>query len=281
MPPWLKIALAGAVAAALGVFAGSTTNPDIELVFVSVGQGDCAVLEQNGEAILIDDGPGTPEANAGEKLVLPRLRSLGIDAVDAIFLSHPDSDHVGGTPAVLRAYPEARLVMSDQYENDPAMQRHLADWGIPPAAVDWLPHDTNLQFGQFAARIVCPGMQPGDEENNGSMFVRISCKNASAMFSGDAPASVEEAMEPQGGWTSEILKVGHHGSRTATDESWVETVHPRYAVISVGRNNRYGHPNREVVDRLAADQVKTFRTDQDGDVTFLFNGDTFVPETGG
>jgi competence protein ComEC len=273
---WTSWVAAGLAAALLGGFVGSRQDGETELVFISVGQGDCAVFEHDGEAILIDDGPGVPEADAGTKIVVPRLRQLGVDTVDAIFLSHPDGDHVGGTPAVIHAYPEARLVMSDQYRDDPAMAHHLSQWGVPASQVCWLPHDDSLRFGGFSARIVCPDMEPGDPENNGSMFVHLAYKDATAMFSGDAPASVEKAMEPLGGWNAEILKVGHHGSRTATDESWVEAVRPRFAVISVGRNNRYGHPNQEVLDRLAADHVPTFRTDRDGDVRFVFDGEKFV-----
>jgi competence protein ComEC len=273
---WHSRSLVGLGALLLGVLAGSLQGDDTRLVFISVGQGDSAVLEQGGEAILIDDGPGTPEANAGEKLVLPKLRSLGVDTVEAIFLSHPDEDHVGGTPAVLSVFPEAKLVISDQYENDPAMQRHLASWNVPVSSVCWLPLDDSFQFGAFTAKIVCPDLAMGAKDNDGSMFVHIACNRASAMFSGDAPASVEKAMEPVGGWSSEILKVGHHGSRTATDESWIQTVRPRYAVISVGRNNHYGHPNQEVLDRLQRDGVETLRTDQLGDIEFDFDGETFV-----
>jgi competence protein ComEC len=229
---------------------------------------------------LIDDGPGPPEADAGEKLVLPALRRLGVDSVSAIFLSHPDEGHVGGTPAVLKEYPTARIVMSDEFRTDPAMVGHLAQWKVPAERVCWLPLRDRFVDGKFVATIVCPDMRAGDEANNGSMFVRVSCGGASAMFSGDAPRSVEDAMESCGSWTSEILKVGHHGSRTATDPSWLQAVHPRFAVISVGRNNRYGHPNAEVVDELREDHVKTYRTDQDGDVVFTFNGQTFLPESG-
>jgi competence protein ComEC len=102
-----------------------------------------------------------------------------------------------------------------------------------------------------------------------------------AAFSGDAPISVERFVEGSGDWRSEILKAGHHGSRTASDESWIETVHPTYAVISVGRNNHYGHPNREVLDRLTQDGVTILRTDQDGDIEFDYDGKTFIKQPSG
>lgn len=271
-----KVAILGLCALAAGFAAGWHAPVPTRLVFISVGQGDCAVFEKGGTAIMIDDGPGPPMSNADERIVVPRLRDLGVDSVAAILLSHSDEDHVGGTPAVLKAYPEAHVFMSDQFRNSSEMLHKLNGWGMDPSRIDWLPPEDTLSFGDFTASIECPPMTPGDDANNGSMFVHLHCRDASATFSGDAPASVEKAMEPLGDWRSEILKVGHHGSRTATDESWIEAVHPRYAVISVGRNNEYGHPNREVIDRLKRDGVETFRTDQVGDIEFDFDGRTFI-----
>ncbi len=271
-----KLGLAGLGAFGLGFGVGSRVGDSTELVFVSVGQGDCAVFSTGGHAILIDDGPATPYFDAGSQIVVPRLRALGVESVAAILLSHPDGDHVGGTPAVLKAFPEAQVVISDQFEHDPAMLGHLAKWGLSPERVRWLPLDCSLAIGKFRATIVCPDKQPSEEANNGSMFIHLTDGAASAVFSGDAPTSVERAMETHCNWSSEILKAGHHGSRTASDESWIEAVHPRYAIISVGRNNRYGHPNREVMDRLQRDGVQALRTDQLGDIVFDFDGKEFV-----
>ena len=272
----LKAFSACALALSVGFAVGWVRQEPTQLSFLSVGQGDCAVFRTGGTAILIDDGPSSPTFDAGRQIVVPRLRSMGVQDVAAIFLSHPDEDHVGGTAAVIKEFPEARVVISDQFEDDPAMLGHLSQWGLAASKVLWLPKICDLRMGEFRAAIVSPDMLPGDEANNGSMFIHLVRGDASAVFSGDAPASVERAMEGVGDWRSEIMKAGHHGSRTATDESWIEAVRPRYAIVSVGRNNRYGHPNAEVMDRLKRDGVEALRTDEVGDITFEFNGVRFV-----
>ena len=268
------------LAVGAGFLLGSRQPPD-RLVFVSVGQGDCAIFESHGHTILIDDGPATPQSDAGKRIVVPELKRLGVDSVDAILLSHPDEDHVGGTPALLRDYPGAKVVMSAQFRSDPAMDKHLAKWGLPVARVIWLSETATMKVGAADLQIECPPMKPSDPDNNGSMFVHLVDGGGTAAFSGDAPISVERFVEGSGDWRSEILKAGHHGSRTASDESWIETVHPTYAVISVGRNNHYGHPNREVLDRLTQDGVTILRTDQDGDIEFDYDGKTFIKQPSG
>jgi competence protein ComEC len=243
-----------------------------------VGQGDCSVLQSDGETVLVDDGPASPYEDAGAKIVVPWLRKEGVDDVEAIFLSHPDEDHVGGTPAILTAYPGAKVVISDQFKADPAMLGHLQKWGLPVDSVLWLPHLSSFRVGELVCEVDCPDRTLDEDTNHGSMFIRASEGQGSAVFSGDAPKDVERKVEGDGDWHSEIDHVGHHGSRTATDPSWIAAVHPRYAIISVGRDNRYGLPNQEVIDRLQQSNVHILRTDRDGTITFDFNGSEFVPE---
>lgn len=218
----------------------------------------------------------TPYEDAGKTIIVPWMRAHGIESVDAILLSHPDGDHVGGTPSILSQYPGARLLISDQFAADPAMLDHLRQWGVSTDSVVWLPKISSLTFGALSASVECPDRLPGSGTNDGSMFVRVSEGNGSAMFTGDAPKEVERACEADANWGSEILHVGHHGSRTATDPSWVKAVHPKYAIVSVGRSNRYGLPNQEVLDLLARSHTTVLRTDRDGTITFTFNGTEFA-----
>jgi competence protein ComEC len=230
----------------------------------------------DGQAILIDAGPASPYEDAGKTIVVPWLREHGVDSLAGIFLSHPDGDHVGGTASILRAYPEAKVVISDQFKTDPAMLGHLKAWALPADAVIWLPQRSAFDLGEIHAFVDCPQRPPKSDTNDGSMFVRVSEGNGSATFTGDAPKAVEREEETESNWSSEILHIGHHGSRTATDPSWLKAVHPKFAVISVGRGNRYGHPTREVLDRLSEMRIPTFRTDREGTITFVYNGSEFV-----
>jgi competence protein ComEC len=250
-----------------GWYIGSRKSPD-RVVFLSVGQGDCAVVQSDGRAILIDTGPATGESDAAQRIVLPKLRQLGIDTVDLILLSHPDLDHVGGVPTLLKAFPNVRVVMSAQYRMDPEMRRRLEAWHLDAARIDWLDSESRGQFGLLTWRISCPYLPAGADENDGSMFIRVGRGKEMVDFSGDAPQRVENQEAPIGDWSAMVMKAGHHGSRTASSPFWLGRVHPAWVVISCGKENRYGHPHREALERILGAKAQIARTDQEGDIEF-------------
>jgi len=259
----------------IGFGAGWVWPKPTRLTFLSVGQGDCAVFQHAGTTILIDAGPKTPTFDAGAKIVVPSLREMGVDGVDLILLSHPDIDHVGGAGSILKAYPDAKVAVSACFRQNEQLLGLLRDWGRSPDNVLWLAPELIGQVGEFKIRIDCPQTFPDEETNDGSMLVRIEDGRASAVFSGDAPAKIEQAFDRVADWKSEIMKAGHHGSRSAKSEEWIESVHPEYAILSCGINNEYHHPHKEVVDRLQADHVKICRTDKEGDISFVLRNGRF------
>ena len=237
------------------------------------------MFQTAGDTILIDAGPKKLNSDAGDKIVLPDLDRLGSEGVDLIMLSHPDEDHVGGTDAILRAYPHAKIVMSADFKGYPAMEKHLQSWNLTDKDVVWLGPHARLNVGEFALTIDDPFLLPGANDNSGSMFIHIVGPAGSAVFSGDADKQTEEEMEPLENWKAQVMKVGHHGSKTATDQTWLAAVQPKYAVISCGLNNPYGHPAPQTVDRLSAAGIKIFRTDRQGDIEFDYDeAKGFVPE---
>jgi len=260
----------------VGAIAGWLWPQPTRLSFLNVGQGDCAVFETAGTTILIDTGPHDVRIDAGEKIVVPKLKTMGAAGVDLILLSHPDMDHIGGTGAIIHEFPQATIAASVFFRHNAQLLEQLRKWGRNPEDVKWLGPEYQGKIGDFKIRIECPEVSENEETNDGSMFVRIEDGNASAVFSGDAPVMAEDAMESFGSWRSEIMKAGHHGSRTATSEGWIEAVRPEFAILSCGRNNRYGHPHKEVVDRLNADGVHICRTDREGDIVFHFQDGRFV-----
>ncbi|HWD37441.1 MAG TPA: MBL fold metallo-hydrolase [Fimbriimonas sp.] len=249
-----------------GIAVGWVHRDADQIIVFSVGQGDCALIRSLDHAVLIDDGPLIFGKNTG--LTVQKLRESGVNALDAILLSHADADHTAETRELLQEYPGVHVVMSDQFRTYPAMIHELSDWHLPSSSVVWLPQRSHMQVGKFSLLMLCPPFSGGKEDNNGSMFVRVSTTYGLATFSGDAPDFVEKAMEPTANWHAEVLHVGHHGSRTSTGESWIQAVEPSVAVISVGRNNSHGHPTKETLDRLEAAHVPVLRTDRDGDLVF-------------
>lgn len=263
---------------ALAVTVGLLWPQPTRVVFLSVGQGDCAMFQHDGATILIDSGPLKRNFDAGEKIVVPKLRRLGVSGVDLILLSHPDIDHIGGTGSILKAYPDATVAVSACFRTNSQLLEQLRKWGRKPDQVKWLGPELSGKVGAFEIRIDCPQTDPDEETNDGSMLVRLKDGAASAVFTGDAPIKIEEAFARAEEWQAEILKAGHHGSRSSTSQEWLDCIHPEYAVLSCGLNNEYHHPHPSVVRRLQENGIKICRTDMDGDVIFDLAGGRFVKE---
>jgi competence protein ComEC len=275
-PERIALPIAGLACLSLGAWIGWGRADPVRITFLSVGQGDCAVIQAGGNVVLVDAGPKSPNFDAGERLILPKLRQMGIDRIDLILLSHPDLDHIGGTASLLRAHPEARVGVSAQFRTNAEMQSHLTLLHITPARIDWLGPENQGSIGPLTLRLACPPLWPGSDANDGSMFVRVGTGRAWADFSGDASESVENAMARRGDWSAELMKAGHHGSRTASGPLWLRTVRPEWVVISCGRANSYGHPHQEALNRIAAIGAKVARTDREGDIAFELQGGRFV-----
>ena len=266
-------ALAGAGACvAVGFLWGWAEWPGpTRLTFLAVGQGDCTVFQHEGTTVLVDAGPRAYGVDAGQRIVVPKLAAMGVKNVDLLFLTHPDEDHVGGVGAILRAFPSAKVAISAEFRDHEGLATRLREWKLDPERVLWLGSRHRMAVGKFLFEIANPDVTPSTEDNDGSTFLRISSGRASAVLSGDASQSVEIEMAAEGDWGAQVLKAGHHGSATSSGHAWLIEVSPKYAVVSCGRDNVYGHPAKSVVHRLKSKGITTLRTDQEGDLVFLYD----------
>jgi competence protein ComEC len=244
----------------------------LEIAFIDVGQGDAVAIETPaGRWLLVDAGPWDEDFDAGRRRVLPWLRAHGARRIEALVLTHPHLDHVGGAPAVLQGIPVGRLIDPGLAFGTPmyldalraAEARHVA-WNAARQGRVLRIDGVELKFLWPTADVLDA---PGDA-NDISAVIQVRYGEFSALLTGDAPAFVEHALVGRYGASlrSQLVKAGHHGSRTATSEEWLRAVHPALAVISCGRRNKYGHPAPETVARLRADGVQVARTDEDGTV---------------
>jgi competence protein ComEC len=273
----LKLALlALACGGAGGTLGWLRPEPD-ELVFLAVGQGDCAVFRHAGVTVLVDAGPNMYGFDAGERIVLPKLRRMGVDRIDLVLLTHPDADHAGGLPALLRVHPKAAVASPASFRDDPALLQYLKEAGVPQERVVWLSGRSEARFGGARMQVSVPPWSEGDSLNEGSLFVRITNGTGSAVLSGDAGVATEAKMARLAGpWRSQVMTAGHHGSRTSTGDAWLDVVDPGTVVVSCGRANQYGHPHRSVLDRLEGRGIQVIRTDRQGDVRFVPSQAGFV-----
>ncbi len=270
---WLTLAVWAAAGAGVAPLvergAGAGT---LEIVFLDVGQGDAlAIRSPGGRWILVDTGPRGQTYDAGARVVLPYLRRRGVARIEALVLTHPDLDHIGGAEAVVQA-------LDVGYVADPFQATGRDAYvGVLEAAsrngVPWLEarRDVSITLDGVEVSVLHPGgpttvSYSGTDSNAKSVVLLVRYGEFEALLTGDAPVEVEEAILDDLPSELEVLKVGHHGSNTSTSPLLLAQTSPELAVISVGARNRYGHPHAEVVSRILESGGRVLRTDQSGDI---------------
>ena len=251
----------------------------LELVFLDVGQGDAAlIMFPNGRTMLIDAGPRTAFADAGRYTIVPYLQRKQIRVLDAVVVTHPDSDHLGGVPSILRAVQVNRLLHSGRPHDSELYDEvlHLVDsLNIPYYALrtgDTLSIDASVRVRVLHP--AAPHLQ--DNPNASSIVLHLRFGRTSALLMGDAEREAEAEIIRRFGDSveSDVLKVGHHGSRTSSTPLMLSRVlsEDAIAVVSAGGSNRFGHPDSSVVRRLRSYGAQIRRTDRDGAVHVVSDG---------
>ncbi len=241
----------------------------LTLHFLNVGQGDAALLETpHGHWVLIDTGPADPRGDAGQRTIVPFLRARGVRRLDAMILSHAHRDHVGGVAAVLEAVQVDHVFEPGVLTAERSYVELLEQLEAGGAAWRPMRAGDRIDVDGVGLEIVHPTAgwsRWGEDLNEDSVVLVVRSGPFAAVFPGDAGFPVEERIGPAIGQV-DVLKVGHHGSRTATGSAWLGQLTPRVAVVSSGIN-RYGHPAPETLGRLAAGRVSVWRTDAEGTVS--------------
>jgi competence protein ComEC len=239
------------------------------LTMLDVGQGDAIAFRVPGHVILIDGG-------STDSRLIPLLVDRGIHHIDVVLLTHAHPDHCGGLPAVLtRLSVDALWISPRRFRGDCAYRLldAAADARVPIHLVrdgDW------MRVQQARIRAIVPDRTfRRAAENNSSIVLRLAIEGRSALLTGDAEREAEARLAAQP-VRADILKVGHHGSRTSSTPSLLNAVKPRLALISCGRHNMFGHPHGTVLDALRDRHIVVRRTDRDGTVDVIFHGDHFL-----
>jgi competence protein ComEC len=262
---------------------------ELSVTCIDVGQGDAILVRfPRGPTILVDAGPRSAGFDAGARTVVPFLRYSGIERLDALVITHPHGDHVGGAAAVLREIEVGEFVdagtslATEAYDE----AHRLADsLGVAHRVVR---AGERLEAGKAArCYVLAPGRDDGEPPergdsldnhglNNTSVVLRLVYGQSSILLSGDAESEVEAGLARRFGafLESDVLKAGHHGSKTSSSDVYLAAVRPRVAILSVGARNTFGHPSPEVTARLDALGVRTARTDRQGAVVLASDGRT-------
>jgi len=239
--------------------------------FLDVGQGDAVALRTPaGRWLLIDGGPRGPQGDAGRRIVVPFLRAQGAAQLAAVVATHAHLDHYGGLPAVLDAFDPAFVLEPGQPVPDAGYLGFLG--AVESDGAQWRParRGDRIELDGVTIEVLSPdsAWAAGQTDiNEQSVVLLVTYGKTRVLLAGDAGMPTEAHLAGRVGHVT-LLKVGHHGSRGATSDRWLDELQPGDAVISVGARNRYGHPAPETLARLRAHGVTVLRTDEQGTITF-------------
>lgn len=244
-----------------------TAGHDMRVHFIDVGQGDSILIESpNGKTMLVDGGV----KGAGQQVV-SYLRELGVSKLDIVVATHPDADHIGGLIPVLNSmtieqfYDSGKVHTSQTFEE---MLMLIDEKNIP---YDVPTPGDNIKFDEDVTVKVLNANEQASDNNDASIVLKIVYGNVSFLLTGDAGIALEKEMM-QYDVSATVLKAGHHGSNTSSSEDFIRAVKPEVTILSYGKDNKYGHPHAEVVDRLQEIGSKIYATADIGTITVTTDG---------
>lgn len=248
-----------------------TTEGDDFITFFDVGQGDATLIRSNNRSVLIDTG--TPDS---ADALCAKLKKSGVgNQLDAVIITHFHDDHTGGLDTVASIFTVKNLILPDMLKSDSiqnevynAKRTILAEDGEFYTAKQGM----TVSFGDCEITVLA---YFGDEndENDRSLFIMARLGGKKFLFTGDAEKSAEKKLLNEGlKLKCDVLKAGHHGSNTSTNEDLLNEARPKYCVISCGLGNKYSHPGEKLLERLHEQDITFWRTDVNGDITFSFSG---------
>lgn len=243
--------------------------------FIDVGQGDSILIQSGGRSMLVDAG----ENDQGETVV-SYLKSQGVSSLDYVIGTHPHSDHIGGLDTVIESFNVRDVILPPAEHTTKTFEDvvdAVADKGL--SVTEPKPGD-RYEIGDASFTILAPNGDYGDDLNNWSVGLRLEYGQNHFVMCGDAEEGAEADICANGlELSADVLKAGHHGSRTSTSEAFLDKVNPKTVVIQCGEGNSYGHPHQETLDKLSARGIQVFRTDLDGTVVAHCDGTSITWST--
>lgn len=245
---------------------------NLSVLFVDVGQADSVLIRNGNYNMLIDAGNNED----GEKLV-NYFKSLGIGEFTYVFATHPHEDHIGGMDDIINNFKIDNYYMPNKLSTTKtfmdvldALDRRNLKYTVPNK-------EDTLKLGDANIKVIYSGDETNDI-NDSSIILKLTYGKTSFLLTGDATSNVEKEIYDDD-IKSDVLKVAHHGSTYSSTDEFLDSVGAKYAVISVGKNNTYNHPSNRTLDKLNKRNIKVYRTDLDGTITFTSDGKNLSVQT--
>ncbi|KGM92913.1 MBL fold metallo-hydrolase [Clostridium botulinum] len=245
-------------------------NSTLKVHYINVGQADSMLVQQDNHFMLIDAGN-----NDDSTLVVDYLKKQGVKKLDYVIGTHPHEDHIGGLDKVIDSFEIGQVLMPNKTSNTATYKDVITSIKNKNLKITSPVPDTIYKLGVAEWSIFAPAKNKDYESiNNYSIVQKLKFGNTSFVFTGDAEA-VSEMEMVKGGYDlqADVLKIGHHGSKTSTCQAFLDKVSPKYAVISCGKDNKYKHPNKSTMDRLKSKNIAVYRTDECGTIVATSDGE--------
>lgn len=250
---------------------------ELRVTFFDVGQGDAVLIEApNGNQLLYDAGPPSGALVRELSSVLP----FWDRSIDVAVLSHPDMDHIGGFPEVFKRYDIGVVLTSGAHSENGVYDKTEQSILDEHAGHIIARKGMSVELGGgVVADVLYPDLDTTNmETNSASIVLRVRYGTTAFLLSGDLPQKQEDNIVRKfgDGLHAQVLKLGHHGSRTSTSQYWLSAIHPDFAIISAGKENRYGHPHIEVLELLDKLHIPIFKTYEEGNIVFSSDGEIVI-----
>ncbi len=243
------------------------TENTLDITYLDVGQADSILIQNEGHNMLIDAGN-----NEDGPLLVQYFKEQNITKFDYLIATHPHEDHIGGMDDIINNFDIEKIYMPDVTTTTKtfldvleAIEKKNMTYDVPNI-------NQNFSLGNTLFQVIYTG---NDKKNlnNSSIVLKATFKNTSYLFTGDATSEVEKKILNKN-IQATVLKVGHHGSKYSTTTDFLNKVNPKYAIISVGKNNSYNHPNQVTINKLEKKNIEIHRTDQEGSIFLKSDGKT-------
>ena len=248
----------------------STVEGNLEVSYLDVGQGDSAYIRVNDYDILIDAGPRSDT----DKL-LTQLKDKNIDDFEIVIATHPHEDHIGGMAKVFEEYDVKSFYMPSVTHTTKTFENMINAVKKEGIEIQTIKEGMKFDLGNDAKiDVYSPIYESYEEFNDYSPIMKLTFGETELIFTGDAEAHAEAdvvAKYPDN-LKADVLKFGHHGSSTSSTDEFLQAVSPEYGIISCGVDNKYGHPHREILDKISKYNIKSYRTDIQGQITLTSDG---------
>ena len=270
------------LAAGCGRESGAAAE-QLQVHFLDVGQADAALLQYKGQHMLVDTGDVD-----GRPALVQKLKEKGVHTLDVVLISHPHGDHLGGMAALFDQFHVKQIYDNGQASRTAMYKNYMKNIARKKISYKALKRGDKIAFaGDVVCYVLWPSADGAAEDavsesgqtNNQSVVCKVSFGRFSVLFTGDAQRETEEQLlrhVRRKDLQATILKAGHHGSKTSSSPAFIEAVKPDAAVISCGAGNSYGFPHKAVLAALKKQKADIYRTDRDGDISVVSDGQGYT-----